>query len=92
VAAVVYSTIIYWSAGLNPLPERYGLFLVTVLLTTFCSMGLGFLVSAASPSKLVANAIGPPILIILLLFGKRFPCDVVLCNRYYFCYNGTKIQ
>lgn len=66
---MTYSTIVYWSAGLNPLPERFGLYLVTVLLTTFCSMGLGFMVSACSPSKIIANAIGPPMLIILLLFG-----------------------
>jgi hypothetical protein len=66
----VYSTIIYWAVGLNPLAVRYVLFLVAVLLTTFTSMALGFLVSAASPSKLIANAIGPPILIILLLFGE----------------------
>lgn len=65
----VYSTIIYWAVGLNPYADRYFIFLVTVLLTTFTSMALGFLVSALSPSKLIANAIGPPILIILLLFG-----------------------
>ena len=60
----------YWSVGLNPLPDRYLIFIATVLLTTFCAMSLGFFVSAVSPSKLIANAVGPPILIILLLFGE----------------------
>lgn len=65
----VYTTIIYWSVGLQPYAANYFIFLVTILLTTFTAMAIGFLVSAASPSRLVANAVGPPILIILLLFG-----------------------
>lgn len=68
--AGIYSTIIYWSVGLQPYADRYFLFVATLLLTTFCAMSLGFMVSAASPSKLVANAVGPPLLIILLLFGN----------------------
>eukprot|EP01032_Pedospumella_encystans_P007850 gene7850-9359_t len=65
----VYTTIIYWAVGLQPYADNYFIFLATILLTTFTAMSIGFLVSAASPSRLVANAVGPPILIILLLFG-----------------------
>lgn len=65
-----YCTIIYWAVGLQPHADRYFTFLGVILMTTFTAMALGFLVSAASPSKLIASAVGPPILIILLLFGE----------------------
>lgn len=40
-----------------------------ILLLAQCSASIGFVLSAISPSVVVANAIGPPILIILVLFG-----------------------
>ncbi|KAJ1428243.1 ABC-2 type transporter-domain-containing protein [Ochromonadaceae sp. CCMP2298] len=66
---VVYCSVIYWSVGLNSLPTRFGIFVATVLLTTVCSMSIGLLISAWAPSATVASAVGPPVLIILLLFG-----------------------
>jgi ABC-type multidrug transport system permease subunit len=38
-------------------------------LTTLNATSLGFLVSSISPNIQIANAIGPPIFIILLLYG-----------------------
>jgi hypothetical protein len=66
----MYSTIIYWSVGLNPLAECYVVFLLTILLVTLCSFALGFWVSALCPTRVMAEAVGTPLLIILLLFGK----------------------
>ena len=67
---VVYCSIIYWSVGLNPIFTRFVVFTVTIVLNTFCALAIGFCVSAASPTSVIALAIGPPVLIIFLLFGK----------------------
>lgn len=67
---VVYCTVIYWSTGLNPQPERFLIFLGIVALSTLNATALGFLISSVSPSATIANAIGPPIFIILLLYGR----------------------
>ena len=67
--AVVYCSIIYWSIGLNRKPDRFLIFLVIVVLTALCSMSIGLSLSAFSPTAVVANALGPPFLIIFILFG-----------------------
>lgn len=67
--AFVYCTIIYWSTGLYPDAVRFFLFTIIIILTTLCSAALGFSVSSISPNAAIANAIGPPIFIILLLYG-----------------------
>ncbi len=69
ISSVLYSTIIYWSAGLNPGAERFLTFLLLIVLSTFVSVAMGFCISALSPSTIIANAVGPPVLIVLILFG-----------------------
>jgi hypothetical protein len=69
--SVIYSSIIYWSIGLNKRYDRFLLFLVLVVLTALCSMSIGLALSAVSPTPVVANALGPPILIIFILFGEK---------------------
>jgi ATP-binding cassette subfamily G (WHITE) protein 1 len=69
VFAVVYSIIIYWSTGLNPHVENSFIFIAIIALTTLNACALGFIISAISPDAAIANAIGPPIFIILLLYG-----------------------
>eukprot|EP01037_Dinobryon_pediforme_P020148 gene20148-20697_t len=69
VNTVVYCSIIYWSIGLNRKPDRFLIFLVIVVLTALCSMSIGLSLSAFSPTAVVANALGPPFLIIFILFG-----------------------
>lgn len=66
---VVYSTILYWTTGLNPLADRYVIFVIVIILATLNAASLGYLISSISPSPQIANAIGPPIFIILLLYG-----------------------
>lgn len=70
VSSVVYSTIIYWSTGLNPQVDRFFIFLGILFLTTTNATALGYFVSSISPNAAIANAIGPPVFIILLLYGK----------------------
>ncbi|RYH19218.1 hypothetical protein EON65_26335 [archaeon] len=79
--SVIYCTVIYWSTGLNPQPEQFFIFLGIVALSTLNATALGFLISSISPSATIANAIGPPVFIILLLYGKftlRTNCSVVV--------------
>lgn len=54
---------------MNPLVDRFFIFVAVITLTTLNAASLGFLVSSVSPSAAIANAIGPPIFIILLLYG-----------------------
>jgi hypothetical protein len=65
----IYATIIYWAVGLNPDPYRFLIFLAVVVLETQCAVALGYAISAISPDAKVAQAMGPPLLIILILFG-----------------------
>ena len=66
---LVYSTIIYWGTGLQPEPVKFFIFIGFIALVTVNGGALGYLISAISSTSLVANALGTPILIILLLFG-----------------------
>jgi len=65
----IYATIIYWAVGLNPDPYRYLTFIAVVVLETQCAVAVGYTISAISPDAKVAQAMGPPLLIILILFG-----------------------
>lgn len=60
---------IYWSTGLHPAADRYFIFCAIIILTTLNATSLGVLISAVSPTSQVASAIGPPVLIIFLLYG-----------------------
>ena len=55
--------------GLNDDPDRFGLFLVIILLESLAAIGLGLVVSTIAPTVEAANALGPPIVIVFLLFG-----------------------
>ena len=84
-----YGSIVYWSVGLNRQAERFLLYLVVVLLTTFSAMSLGFFVGAVAPTALAAQALGPPVLIIFLLYGEALNTLPYLArsihNLYTFC-------
>ena len=66
---IIYSTIIYWSVGLNSDPYRYLVFIAVIVLETHCAVATGYMISVLAPSSKAAQAFGPPILIILILFG-----------------------
>ena len=66
---LLYSVIVYWGSGLRPEPEKFFIFIGFLALITFNGGALGYLLSSFSPTAIVANALGTPILIILLLFG-----------------------
>eukprot|EP01035_Chromulina_nebulosa_P018182 gene18182-23840_t len=69
ITTIVFCAIVYWSSNLNPNPIRFLIFLCVVILESFCAIALGFALGSISPNDVIANALGPPVLIILMLFG-----------------------
>ena len=66
---LLFSVIVYWLVGLNPSPTRFACFLVLIMLTGLTGIGLGMVVASAAPSLDSAIAIGPILVIIMILFG-----------------------
>ncbi|ETO29016.1 ATP-binding cassette transporter, subfamily G, member 2, group WBC protein PpABCG2 [Reticulomyxa filosa] len=69
---VLFSCVMYWIVNLNPTAQSFFIFIVTTVLTTFTAMALGFIVAAFAPSVDAANAVGPPIMVLMILFGGVF--------------------
>jgi ABC-type multidrug transport system ATPase subunit len=66
---LVFSVIVYWMIGLNSGADRFFLFVVIVVETSFISNSIGLMISATVRSEAVAQAIAPVVLIVFLLFG-----------------------
>ncbi|ETO28801.1 abc transporter family protein, partial [Reticulomyxa filosa] len=66
---IIYSSIVYWIVNLNPHPERFLIFVITMVMTSFTAMALGYMVAAVAPNVDAANAMGPPFNILMVLFG-----------------------
>ena len=69
ISLLIYSIVIYWGSGLRPDPERFFLFIGFLVLVTFNGGALGYFLSSMCSNSIVANSLGTPVLIILLLFG-----------------------
>jgi len=67
VPSLVYGCVVYWIAGLNP--DRFGIFILLIMLHAVTSISLGLAVSAAAPSTEAASAIGVPFIIVPLIFA-----------------------
>ena len=65
--ALIFSCVIYYIVGLNP--KVLGYFILIVMFTALAAIGLGLAISAIVPSVELALALGPPAIIIALLFG-----------------------
>eukprot|EP01038_Epipyxis_sp_PR26KG_P011115 gene11115-14918_t len=72
IVSVMFCSILYWSVGLNPNPIRFIIFMVVIIIQTFCSASIGFFVGSIASSVTIANALGPPLIIIFILFGGFF--------------------
>eukprot|EP01041_Mallomonas_annulata_P001000 gene1000-1966_t len=68
----VFCLISYYLAGLNPAPDRFVIFFLIVMLEALTAISLGMAISALVPSVEAANAMGPPVLIINVLFGGYY--------------------
>lgn len=72
VLPLIYSSIVYFMIGLYPGAAQFFIFYgVMVLLINTC-VSFGYWVSCMSPTVTIALAIGPPMIMPLLLFGGFF--------------------
>ena len=67
--ALLFSSIIYWIAGLNPSAAAYFIFCCVIIMEALAAQGLGIAISAACKNEKVALAVAPAVTIILMLFG-----------------------
>ena len=65
--ALIFSCVVYYIVGLNP--NVFGYFILIVMLTALTAISLGLTISALVPTVEAALALGPPCIIIALLFG-----------------------
>lgn len=66
---ILFGSITYWILFLRPDPGSFFTFLLILVLLSLVGSSLGHAISAAAPSEQVANALGPLIVIVLLLYG-----------------------
>ena len=68
ISSFLYSIIVYFAVGLQA-GINFLFFWLLVMLSAFCSVALGFLISSVAPSAVIANSIIAPVLIVLILVG-----------------------
>ncbi len=66
---LVFSLILYWIVGLNPAADRVFIFMLLIMQTSITAIAMGLAVSAGSATVESAGAVGPPLMIVCLLFG-----------------------
>lgn len=66
---LLFSCIVYWIVGLNPDPEAFLIFCGITLSVTLGAIGIGFCVGSKAPSVKAASAMGPPVMILQLMFA-----------------------
>ena len=66
---IFFSVIVYWTVGFNPDPIRFLIFIVIVLVLSFTAGSLGLVIASVAPSGQAAASMGPPILVVAILFG-----------------------
>ena len=66
---LIYSSIVYWIAGLNPGFSNYVMFMVILVLIRLGGESIGTFTGALMPSLELAQAVVPILVILFLLFG-----------------------
>lgn len=67
IPSVIFGSIVYWVVGLNH--DRFGYFLLVILIEIITAIALGMIVSAIAPNADAATAMGIPCIIIALIFA-----------------------
>jgi len=92
---LIFSSVVYWMAGLDPNPACFLLFILAAWLSAQCAVSFGYLTSAISPSFQVAMAIHIPVILPLFLTAGLFinagtvPWYLVWCqwlSYYYYAF------
>jgi ABC-type multidrug transport system ATPase subunit/ABC-type multidrug transport system permease subunit len=68
----IFCCIIYYMANLNPDAGRFFVFMLITCIISVCSTGLGMIISSFAPNVEAASAIGPPIGVVMILFGGYY--------------------
>ena len=68
----MFVTIFYIFVGLNPAIDRYFMCLGIVMLLTQVVVGFGYMISCISKDVSMAMALGPPLIVPMMLFGGFF--------------------
>jgi len=68
----IFCCIIYFMANLNPDADRFFIFVLITCTLSICSTGLGMIISSFAPNVEAASAIGPPIGVVMILFGGYY--------------------
>lgn len=66
---VILGTATYWIVGLEPLAEKYFIFMLIIFVQTFTANGLGLMIGSAVPNATVGQIVAPLVIIIFFLFG-----------------------
>jgi len=66
---VIFVSTTYWMTGLNPIVERFFIFVFIIVLTSNCAYSLGYIIATATPSVQVALAVAPVVLLPFMIFG-----------------------
>ena len=69
---LVFSACVYPMCGLNNKLARFATFAAVTTLESFTSSALGLAVGALTPSPEAANALGPAIMVIFIVFGGLY--------------------
>lgn len=72
VIPMIYSLIVYFGMGLTITASQFFLFYVILVLVVFCSASFGYLLSSIFPSVETAVAMGPVVMMPIILFGGVF--------------------
>ena len=68
----IFCCISYFLVGLNPDPARFVIFFLIVMMHAVTGVAFGLAIGAAVPTVEVATGMGPPLMIIMVLFGGFF--------------------
>ncbi len=66
---IIFTCIVYWMVGLKPTASAFFLLLGVLLLVFVTAIALGFIISSVAGTVEAANALGPPLVIFLVLFS-----------------------
>ena len=66
---IIFCAILYFMAYLNPLFDRFLIFVLITCMISLASTGLGMIISSFAPNVEAAGALGPPIGVVMILFG-----------------------
>jgi len=66
---LLFGVLVYWIVGLHPTAVHFFRFILIIELETFLSIAIGMIISAVAKTEELAQVLGPPVLVVLILFG-----------------------